>query len=83
MADVYEFLTIFGELSRLVIFYHGIIEKMQKYRSHMFFFSAFTLAVSLGSSLTPRPGGLGFKQLPQATANVYARKTCMVINIQY
>ena len=29
------------------------------------FFSAFTLAVSLGSSLNPQSGGLGFKQLPQ------------------
>ena len=36
------------------------------------YFSALTLAVSLGSSLNPRPGGLGFKQLPQATANVNA-----------
>ena len=36
------------------------------------YFSALTLAVSLGSSLNPRPGGLGFKLLPRATAYVNA-----------
>ena len=36
------------------------------------YFRALTLAVSLGSNLNPRPGGLGFKQLPRATANVNA-----------
>ena len=39
------------------------------------YFSASKLAVSLGSSLNPQPGGLGFKQLPRATANVNARKS--------
>ena len=39
------------------------------------YFSALTLAVSLGSSLNPRPGGLGFKQLPRAMANINA---CMI-----
>ena len=33
---------------------------------------ALTLAVSLRSSLNPRPGGLGYKQVPRATANVNA-----------
>ena len=32
--------------------------------------SALTLAVTLRSSLSPQPGGLGFKQLPRATAMV-------------
>ena len=36
------------------------------------YFNALKLAVSLGSSLNPRPGSLGFKQLPRATANVNA-----------
>ena len=36
------------------------------------YFSALTLAMSLGSSLKPRPLGFGFKQLPQAMANVNA-----------
>ena len=36
------------------------------------YFSTLTLAVSLGSSLNPRPGGLWFKQLSRATANVNA-----------
>ena len=39
---------------------------------HTCLFHCITLAVSLGSSLSPRPGGLGFKQLPRATANVSA-----------
>ena len=34
------------------------------------YFSAFGLAVSLGSSVNPRPGGLGFKSIPRDTANV-------------
>ena len=40
------------------------------------YFSALKIAVSLESSLNPRPGGLGFKQLPRATAIV--KKTCMI-----
>ena len=38
---------------------------------HVYFY-ALIVAVSFGSSLNPRPGGLGFKQLPRATANVNA-----------
>ena len=38
------------------------------------YFSALTFAVSLGSGLNSRPGGLGFKQLLRATANVNSRR---------
>ena len=34
------------------------------------FLKCINIAVSLRSSLNPRPSGLGFKEFPQATANV-------------
>ena len=49
------------------------LENARKAIIHVYF-SAFTLAVSLESSLNPRPGGLGFKQLSRVTANVNAWK---------
>ena len=44
------------------------------------YFSALTFAGSLDRSLNHQPGGLGFKQLPLATANVNA---CMIPIFDY
>ena len=77
MADVKDFLSAFGEFLRFLCLIFGYIFNGKHRESaritiiHVYF-SALTLAVSLGSSLDPRPGGLGFKQLPRSTANVNA-----------
>ena len=73
MADTQEFLLLFGEFLMLfsVIFSMKSLIKC-KNNDHTCLFQCITLALSRGSSLNPRPGGLGFKQLPRATANVNA-----------
>ena len=64
MDDAQEFLSFFMLFS--VIFTMESLRKC-KNKDH-----TYTLAVTLGNSLNPRPGGLGFKQFPCATANVNA-----------
>ena len=76
MADVKKFLAITGNFLRFILvlafFYNVIIENICKNKITHVYVSALTLAVAIGSSLNPRPGGLGFKQHPRATANVNA-----------
>ena len=76
MKDAKEFLSVCGEFNVLFMLFSAIfsMESLKNARITItsVYFSALILAVSLGSSLNPRPGGLGFKQLPRATANVYA-----------
>ena len=76
MADVKEFLAITGDFLRFILilafFYNVIIDNICENKFTHVYVNALTLAVALGSSLNPRPGGLGFKQHPRATANVNA-----------
>ena len=78
-------IAIYGQWTRLYIFngdcndhetsvhthsvlgYIKLMRKCKNNYDHVYF-----NAVSLGSSLNPRPGGFGFKQLPRATTNVNA-----------
>ena len=58
----------------LVIFSMESLKNARITIRHVYFSALLTLAMSLGSSLNPWPGGLRFKQLPRATANVNARE---------
>ena len=71
MADAQEFLLAFGEFI-VLLYYFMLYFQWNHWKNATCLYSALTLAVSLGSSLNRRPGGLGFKQLPRATANVNA-----------
>ena len=76
MAATQEFLSVLGEFRRSKMLFSVIVlmELLKNARiviTHVYY-NALTLAVSLGGRLNPRPGGLGFKQLPRATANVNA-----------
>ena len=78
MANVQDFLSAFGGfLCFLYYMYFRFIfngnhwENVRITIIHVYF-SALTLVVSLGSSLNPRPSGLGLKPFPRATANVNA-----------
>ena len=69
MTDAKQFLSVFGELLHFLLFSAIFSMKNAIITITYIYFSALTLAVSLGFK---QLGGLGFKQLPGATANVNA-----------
>ena len=76
MADVQDFLSAFGEFLRFYVISGYIFNRNHWENARLtiihVYLSTLSLAVSLGSNLNPRPaGGLGFRQLPRATANVF------------
>ena len=61
-----------------VIFSMGLLTNARITNIHVYF-SALTLAVSLGNSLNPLPGGLGFKQLPRVMAKINKTKHVLTL----